>query len=132
MNLEKLKQVARAASPGPWKDTLDGTYISAPNMRTDEDTGDFHVAMMRGWGHLQYLGHDRAVEIQKANAAHISTFNPQTILAMIEELTAHRVLNDVLSNSKITPEISHTELYSKWRKYDSARAALDEVLKNEH
>jgi len=32
---------------------------------------EFPIAMMRGWGHLKYLGIDKAREIQKANAQRI-------------------------------------------------------------
>jgi hypothetical protein len=32
---------------------------------------DFTVADIRGWGHLQYLGAEKAFAIQKANAEHL-------------------------------------------------------------
>lgn len=55
----------------PWKTDGDrmitGRCVGGCNMQED----DFMVAQIRGWGHLQYLGEEKAIEIQKANAEFI-------------------------------------------------------------
>lgn len=53
---------------GEWTIT-NGTMIFARcigGCRLEEDA--FLLAQIRGWGHLQYLGEDKAIEIQEANA----------------------------------------------------------------
>lgn len=40
-------------TPGPWRYSNDDQTVYAKSMRGD--TGEFMVADIRGWGHLQYL-----------------------------------------------------------------------------
>ena len=63
-------------TPGPWKTRMGiiwGHCLGGCNMKDD----DFMVAMVRGWGHLQYLGENEAQVIQDANARLIAAA-PQT------------------------------------------------------
>jgi len=58
---------------GEWKiindDIIFGRCVGGCQLK--EDT--FMIAEVRGWGHLQYLGEDKAFNIQKANARLIAT-----------------------------------------------------------
>ena len=56
-------------TPGPWKVSntcgmIFGRSVGGCNM----EESDFMVAQVRGWGHLQYLGEEKAIAIQEANA----------------------------------------------------------------
>lgn len=83
--LSRLLELANKASPGPWSHCM--SYISAPAMREDGKGGSsFHVAMIRGWGHLQYLGEKRAIDIQEANGEFIAAANPLVVTALVESL----------------------------------------------
>lgn len=48
-------------TPGPWDADSEGSFVSL--------SGDASkmICDIRGWGWLQKLGHERAIEIQKAN-----------------------------------------------------------------
>lgn len=58
---------------GPWRYDNYGTGITGVGkggmVGTEEE---FLIASIRGWGHLQYLGHGEAAAIQEANANLIS------------------------------------------------------------
>ncbi|KKM82687.1 hypothetical protein LCGC14_1317040 [marine sediment metagenome] len=50
----------------------DGSYIFGNSIGGCQmEKEDFPIAQIRGWGHLQYLGEDKAIEIQEANAEHL-------------------------------------------------------------
>lgn len=54
---------------GPWSTDCIGMYIYGKSIGGCQMIeSQFPVAQTRGWGHLGYLGDDKAVEIQKANA----------------------------------------------------------------
>ena len=49
-------------------DYLMGRCVGGCQLKEDE----FMVAQVRGWGHLQYLGEEKAMAIQKANAERLA------------------------------------------------------------
>ncbi len=48
-------------------DMILGRSVGGCQMQED----DFMIAQIRGWGHLQYLGEEKGIEIQEANARRI-------------------------------------------------------------
>lgn len=69
--LDKLEAIEKKATPGPWECDDIGMYIHGPTVRSDKGRtpgeGTYPLAMVRGWGHLQYLGAKEGEEIQKAH-----------------------------------------------------------------
>ena len=58
---------------GPWKYDNYGSGITGVGFGGSENRKEeFKIADIRGWGHLQYLGNDKAIAIQEANAHLIS------------------------------------------------------------
>ena len=82
-DLKKLREVAERATPGPW-DEGDGKYGETGYVYCDNAMGSA-VAVCYGKA-LPYTVFSR--EQEKANAAFIATFNPQTILALLDAYEA--------------------------------------------
>lgn len=54
-------------TPGPWRNRQ-GLIFGTSKGGCQLKESDFMVAQIRGWGHLQYLGEEKAIAIQEANA----------------------------------------------------------------
>lgn len=86
--LKEIQDALAAATPGPWKGTMGwvtGSCIGGCRM----EEGDFKICDIRGWGHLQYLGEEKAIKIQDANRdliANTPTYLAE-LLAEIKTLT---------------------------------------------
>lgn len=64
-------------SPGPWRYTQDDQCVYAKSMRGDK--GEFMVADVRGWGHLQYV--EGSEGIQDANGKLLAS-GPDLVIAL--------------------------------------------------
>lgn len=90
--MTKIEEIAAReakATKGPWRHDGHGTFIFGPD---DNEM----VAEVRGWGHLQYLGDDKAIEVQKAVGeflAHARTDIPYL-------LAQHRQLREALVKAR--------------------------------
>lgn len=84
IDLEGLEQKARAASPGPWIVHADGMEFGSSDRSTNPgiDTADGQVVCWWGTGLCGIP--------QKADAEFIASANPETVLAMVEELRSLR------------------------------------------
>jgi len=91
MQIDELIKIANAATPGPWEN-MRGIYIYSKHFPVaDVMERDGALGTVRGWGHLSTtLGYEEAEKIQNANAEHIATFDPQTVIALLEGLKAFR------------------------------------------
>lgn len=69
LDLDALEAVARAATPGPWETRCEGP---------GEPTRVCHDSE-----YVIYLGYDYAADLDAKDAAHIATFDPPTVLALI-------------------------------------------------
>lgn len=74
--LERMRRVAEGATPGPWE-----TYesIHAETFVCEEGRSMFGVVSQPATGREDY---------GRANAEHIATFDPPTVLALIDRLEA--------------------------------------------
>ena len=72
LNLTKLRKIAEAATPGPW---------NLHTLRTDE-THDIRGSIDDEADIVIYA------ECEDADAAHVATFDPPTVLALIDRLEA--------------------------------------------
>ncbi len=76
----------------------DGTYIFGNSIGGCQmEKADFPIAQIRGWGHLQYLGEDKAIEIQEANAEHlVKCWNAFEEGGLVEKLVGalEKVINE--------------------------------------
>lgn len=82
--LDELERIARAATPGPWKVTscLDYWVEPAGTLLPDDQTG---IALC---GDIHWPNSDSMQDQWRANAAHIATFDPPTVLALIAAIRA--------------------------------------------
>lgn len=105
MTLSELRKIAEAATPGPWNHEHE--RYSAKNVIGIRPRDD------RWIGHCQpeFNGH--------ANAEYICTFNPQTVLAMIEEIELVRAFDNMNNIEDVDLEL---------KKIDTARTKLDAIL----
>lgn len=81
--LARLKALAEAATPGPWSHY----HAKAPKRTTEQDT---NAIMKNGRQIVAWSGFDGADNTEKerkANAAFIAALNPETVLALLAELT---------------------------------------------
>jgi len=91
IDLESLEQKARAASPGPWVVHADGMEFGSSDRSTNPgiDTADGQVVCWWGTGLCGIP--------QKPDAEFIASSNPETVLAMVEEIRSlRRALGDML------------------------------------
>lgn len=77
--IDELERLALAATPGPW--AVDALQIGA-RFNIELPDGSEAIAMS------QQLAGDRLGEKRGANAAFIAAANPQTVLALINQLRA--------------------------------------------
>lgn len=96
IDLESLEQKARAASPGPWVVHADGMEFGSSDRSTNPgiDTADGQVVCWWGTGLCGIP--------QKPDAEFIASANPETVLAMVEEI---RSLRQQLEQQKDTSRI---------------------------
>lgn len=93
---------------------------------------DFMVAQIRGWGHLSYLGEDKAQEIQEANARLIAAA-PETkrqrdaLLATIKNALTSLAIINMPVQGDISAVATNEELLKIIA--DSFRAAIAEAEK---
>ena len=76
LNLTKLRKIAEAATPGPW---------NLHTLRTDE-THDIRGSIDDEANIVIYA------ECEDADAAHVATFDPPTVLALIDEVEQLRAV----------------------------------------
>lgn len=107
--LSRLKQLAEAATPGPWE--AYGTWVAEV---TAHAAGDPEAP------------DTRLLECDEFNADYIAAANPQTILALLALVEAGQKIRDRLeADIGLMPPDEAAELLS----YDAARQALEEMLK---
>ena len=98
--LPKARAIAAAATPGPW--------IHAPRNQVYVDNGPAPLTVA--------LTHIGARDRREADAAHIATFDPPTIEAMLDAIEAAEV---------VSHENSPAEL---WDRLDAALARVRDLL----
>lgn len=77
---KELRKVAEAATPGPWE--AKQTPIHTPS----GEGGDYYVACPSGIDVASMVG--SSYEQEEPDALHIATFDPPTVLALIERVQA--------------------------------------------
>jgi hypothetical protein len=85
-DLTELRRIAEAATPGPWFQGRDGRhYESDLDVYSEREPSD--------------TSHDIATHIWSvADAAHIATFDPPTVLALLDRLErAEKAIADALA-----------------------------------
>lgn len=130
--LEKLQEIARAATPGPWE------YNGYSMVFCDNDTrnaqadvtenGQFEVGEFFyevAW--VEVLGGDTATLEGSANAAYIATFNPRLIEKLLAEMMAARMLIDSFHANSSTSQLGLNIGFIK--PFEEAREALDALTR---
>lgn len=89
-DLTELRRIAEAATQGAWtwSAETDGWGDCGPNLETAE-RGPLYFdgsqgaaeTIVRSWGHDA-----NGISVEDADAEHIATFNPQTVLALLDRL----------------------------------------------
>ena len=92
---KRLRELALAATPGPWEQQLDGWTVRVTQSDTDKERG-WPICMTHHSG-------PHRVEQEVADSAFIAAANPQTILALLDALEAaqerERRLREWLDNN---------------------------------
>ena len=126
--LDELRALCDAATKGPWeRDDIDvSTYVYARcvggcQMRVDR----FPVLQIRGWGHLSYLGEQKAIEIQNANRD-FATSARTAMPRLIDEVRRLNEWADSFSDAQLKERATCEALITE-RDDDNAklRAALE-------
>lgn len=85
MTAPDLRALAEAATPGPWQ----ANVLGSEGYAVVGDTGRRFAGDRVRLGHIARCGHE-SWEIDKANAAYIAAASPDVILALLDEIEAHR------------------------------------------
>lgn len=106
--LDKLLEIARAATPGPWRNAgMESVY----HYDRITDTHNNELFLSCSDGCLEF------------NSKYIATFNPRLIEKMLAEIKAGRELSD---HDYI---LQDTSVVTLTRNYNEAREALDAELR---
>ena len=82
--ISKLRKTAAAATPGPWG--ADSIGYAEDDVRVQVTCGAWDLAMIDASAPPELR--DTSVEQRIADAAHIATFDPPTVLAMLDVIEA--------------------------------------------
>ena len=110
LDLEALAEVARAASDGPWERGRFFWKIGSTRGMPDE----FWVSVEAGGNVIASMPEEAAPSA--LNADHIATFDPPTVLALIEEV---RTLRGQVARAEA--------LADEWERVEVAEAAVARV-----
>jgi hypothetical protein len=93
IDIEKLKakaiEASRASDTGEWRYDKRGQMIWGHGIGgCSMQPGNFLVADIRGWGHLQY--HENGAALQDATGEFIAAANPSVVLDLIKEIETLR------------------------------------------
>lgn len=114
MTLSELRKIAEAATSGPWE------CVNGYGEKTDFNERIFHVTAIDSGLETVMCGFDYEIEGSKQNFKYITTFNPQTILALLDEIELVRAFDHIEDIQDYDALIA---------KIDTARARVDEILK---
>ena len=93
LDLTKLREIAEAATPGPWGVYDANEGMSPPRPYWSVANNEFHNPT-----NLDALAIDISVDYgDKADADHIATFDPPTVLALIDEVERLRAQVDAVA-----------------------------------
>jgi hypothetical protein len=90
VDVARLREVAEAATPGPWESNVlgsEGYEVRGPDVPHKPTSSVMRRPRVARCG---YEGWD----IDKANAEHIATFDPPTVLALLARLDAAEAARD--------------------------------------
>lgn len=105
MNLEDLKTIASAATPGPWESKERGFK---------EILNDFVITTPHGGILFRSTSYWR----MKEDATHIATFGPELVSALIDEVIAARQMRHEMPTGKTT----------KVHEFDRVRERTEKIL----
>jgi len=115
--IDELRNLAQAATPGPW--VVNGDPLvneGAPHLMTEDG-----YAIADFWGNESSLG----LKGNEQNAAFIATANPAAILALIQQrdelLAEMRVIEDILNRETNTQDMG----YELFRRTNFIRRAIE-------
>lgn len=92
LDLEALREVAQAATPGPWRWELpskeswpqsDESLVSDGVLWEGSRGDKYPTSVLSGWGYDA-----SGTEAKDVDRAHIAAFDPPTVLALLDALTA--------------------------------------------
>lgn len=94
MELNELRKIAEAATPGPWKAETHCAYTEDKYHAVySVDAGDSPVISQLGCGCC-----DVGLEVSKPDAAFVAAFNPEAVLALLSRLEQAEQDRDKLRN----------------------------------
>jgi hypothetical protein len=91
MDIDKLEQLAKAATPGEWHSGHKDIVPTANILYIAPEVGEFSVFVFDKPGLRSNNRHEQFM-VEDADAAYIAAANPQTVLALLSELRALRAL----------------------------------------
>ena len=123
IDIKKLKELAKAATDGPWAVKASTTSIFDSDVRR-------HIA--EAMITLDTTGSGRSINTKQAikNAEYIATVNPVTVLDLIDQLEWYQQLVDILlTASKVTKSVAFTQSDFDKDKYTEICKDVPELLK---
>ena len=142
MNIEELKRLAEAATPGPWKQGIPtikfGTHNPATVYGEDGETSLAHIYGIPTNRDLEELAGDKRWKVGLANASYIAALSPERILAMIRAIESADAMRETLSEISGSKSLTATptQFYQHLQRiaakatggpYDAARAELEKL-----
>jgi hypothetical protein len=118
-SLEDLKAVCEAATPGPWKTLVEDGYSTW--------IGNWAIEQKELLAQGNKIEVDCQGDKHKENASYIATFNPQLVAALIDEVMASRLSDDLFCSMAPADKRLFSNACLK-----TARKRLDEILEGNH
>jgi hypothetical protein len=119
VNLDELRKLARAATPGPWTD--DCQYTKGNEPAWDWRHRRTRVLFKEGYGDIAYFcAGNRDDNDDQRDCAYIMSVSPDRVLALLDCVEAADAMRKILAD--------HT--FDQASAYDYARAKLDSLTKD--
>jgi len=114
MTLQELRSIALSATQGPWRNDQ-GIVQFKTSYRVDLPSGEYWEDM-----HLRVNVPRSTYQFYDRDAKHIATFNPQTILALLDVILAADSMRASLTLGRDDVTV---------QPYDAVRERLEEILR---
>lgn len=98
MNTNQLREVAAAATPGPWRSTHTSFEKYGGAIESD--------------GRWPYNVIAHTLESEHSNAAHIATFNPALVMKLLDVVEAAKAIDKYLPIDKIQTLLAIGDLHA--------------------
>lgn len=122
--LERLEALARAATPGPWRDVKSQAWVQRDKQGPHDETGSVCIAQCGDMQDADLVPFN--ADRWRADAAFIAAANPTTILSLIQRVKEAEAMLDLAMQN--TAEIARRASEVRRETLEEAENALEKLI----